>query len=117
MVRGFKRDQELAHTILVTSASLSLSRKLALCRLPIGGLGQVVQLHVVQALEQGQEHAPSILEALVISHLQSKKLARWHHVAVTLGQHGVRGTVALIAVPVRIKNENHGRGTQNLRVP
>ena len=76
MVRVFKRDQEVVHTILETLASHSLSRKLAPCRLPIGGLGQVVQLHVVQALGQGQEHAPTIPEALVISHLQGKKLAR-----------------------------------------
>ena len=92
--------------ILETLASHSLSRKIVLCPLPIGVLGQVVQNHAAQEVEQRQEHALTILEAQAMGHLQSKKLARQKNVAVTLGHSGAQWTLAVIADPVHTKNKN-----------
>ena len=82
MVKESKQDQEHVLMMLQTSASHSLSKKLALLPQLLGAHGQVALQHVVMASKQELEHVLSIKEVSPMGQKLSKKLAT-NHLAVS----------------------------------
>ena len=105
VVKESKQDQEHVLMMLQTSASHSLSKKLALLPQLLGAHGQVALQHAVMVAKQELEHVLIILQALPMSQKPTKKLATSKNAVMTLGQHGVHGTHAPIMVPFHLNED------------